>query len=240
MGDAYTIADPYFFTLARWMEIDGVDPNAFPGARPPRPDGRAPRRSARRRARSNVRPQPAVPSPLPLSQRGRGPRPHAIFTYSKSPGWLLTPTRGGAIPGSALVPVRDRASSAGRKAHVVVVGRPSPLSPSIGLRSGLAGGADPLARTNPAIEALVRLDELEGDAGLLDRLVPAVDPALTIDDEVVEQARIEGAQGRDLLDDELAVDDALDGIGRVLKDMIVPLEVRFIEVTPDARSLGGV
>src|SRR3984885_13831767 len=29
MGDAYTIADPYLFTLARWMEIDGVDPNAF-------------------------------------------------------------------------------------------------------------------------------------------------------------------------------------------------------------------
>ena len=30
MGDAYTIADPYLFTLARWMEIDGVDPAAFP------------------------------------------------------------------------------------------------------------------------------------------------------------------------------------------------------------------
>ena len=30
MGDAYTIADPYLFTLARWMELDGVDPNAFP------------------------------------------------------------------------------------------------------------------------------------------------------------------------------------------------------------------
>ena len=30
MGDAYTIADPYLFTLARWMEVDGVDPNAFP------------------------------------------------------------------------------------------------------------------------------------------------------------------------------------------------------------------
>ena len=30
MGDAYTVADPYLFTLARWMEVDGVDPNAFP------------------------------------------------------------------------------------------------------------------------------------------------------------------------------------------------------------------
>jgi glutathione S-transferase len=30
MGDAYTIADPYLFTLARWMEVDGVDPDAFP------------------------------------------------------------------------------------------------------------------------------------------------------------------------------------------------------------------
>jgi glutathione S-transferase len=30
MGDAYTIADPYLFTLARWMEVDSVDPAAFP------------------------------------------------------------------------------------------------------------------------------------------------------------------------------------------------------------------
>jgi glutathione S-transferase len=30
MGDAYTIADPYLYTLARWMEIDGVDPSAYP------------------------------------------------------------------------------------------------------------------------------------------------------------------------------------------------------------------
>ena len=26
----YTIADPYLFTLAGWMEGDGVDPRAFP------------------------------------------------------------------------------------------------------------------------------------------------------------------------------------------------------------------
>ena len=30
MGEAYTIADPYLFTIARWMELDGVDPAAFP------------------------------------------------------------------------------------------------------------------------------------------------------------------------------------------------------------------
>ncbi|MEQ8815182.1 MAG: glutathione S-transferase family protein [Thalassobaculum sp.] len=30
MGEAYTIADPYLFTLARWMEGDGVDPAQFP------------------------------------------------------------------------------------------------------------------------------------------------------------------------------------------------------------------
>ena len=112
------------------------------------------------------------------------------------------------------------------------------------LGQDLAGGADAFAGefADPAIEALVGLDELEGDARLLDRLVPAVDPALTVDDEVVEQARVERAQGRDLLDDELVVDDALDGIGRVLKDMIVTLEVRFIEAPLDARAerLGGV
>jgi glutathione S-transferase len=30
MGEAYTVADPYLFTIARWMEVDGVDPGAFP------------------------------------------------------------------------------------------------------------------------------------------------------------------------------------------------------------------
>ena len=30
MGDAYTIADPYLFTFAQWLEDDGVDPARFP------------------------------------------------------------------------------------------------------------------------------------------------------------------------------------------------------------------
>ena len=30
MGDAYTVADPYLFTIARWMEVDSVDPAAVP------------------------------------------------------------------------------------------------------------------------------------------------------------------------------------------------------------------
>jgi glutathione S-transferase len=30
MGDAYTICDPYLFTLAQWLEADGVDANVFP------------------------------------------------------------------------------------------------------------------------------------------------------------------------------------------------------------------
>jgi glutathione S-transferase len=29
-GDTYTISDPYLFTIARWMEADGVDPARFP------------------------------------------------------------------------------------------------------------------------------------------------------------------------------------------------------------------
>lgn len=29
-GASYTISDPYLFTLARWMEGDGVDPSRFP------------------------------------------------------------------------------------------------------------------------------------------------------------------------------------------------------------------
>jgi glutathione S-transferase len=30
MGDAYTVADPYLFTLAQWIEADGVDPKRIP------------------------------------------------------------------------------------------------------------------------------------------------------------------------------------------------------------------
>ena len=29
-GDNYTVADPYLFTVAQWMEADGVDPGRFP------------------------------------------------------------------------------------------------------------------------------------------------------------------------------------------------------------------
>jgi hypothetical protein len=47
------------------------------------------------------------------SPGGRGARFQAIFTYSKSPGWLLTPSRGGAIQ-LAYLPARGTASSAKR------------------------------------------------------------------------------------------------------------------------------
>jgi glutathione S-transferase len=30
MGEAYSICDPYLFTIAEWMESDGVDPKRFP------------------------------------------------------------------------------------------------------------------------------------------------------------------------------------------------------------------
>jgi glutathione S-transferase len=30
MGEAYTICDPYLFTLAEWLEADGLDPTRFP------------------------------------------------------------------------------------------------------------------------------------------------------------------------------------------------------------------
>ena len=30
MGETYTICDPYLFTLAQWLEGDGVDPSRFP------------------------------------------------------------------------------------------------------------------------------------------------------------------------------------------------------------------
>ena len=33
MGERYTVCDPYLFTLARWLEGDGVDPALFPKVR---------------------------------------------------------------------------------------------------------------------------------------------------------------------------------------------------------------
>ena len=30
MGETYTICDPYLFTLAQWLEADGVDPTGLP------------------------------------------------------------------------------------------------------------------------------------------------------------------------------------------------------------------
>ncbi len=30
MGEGYTVSDMYLFTLARWLEADGVDPERFP------------------------------------------------------------------------------------------------------------------------------------------------------------------------------------------------------------------
>jgi glutathione S-transferase len=30
MGDAYTIADPYLFTIGQWLEGDGVDTQRLP------------------------------------------------------------------------------------------------------------------------------------------------------------------------------------------------------------------
>jgi glutathione S-transferase len=30
MGETYTICDPYLFTLAQWIEADGVDPAHLP------------------------------------------------------------------------------------------------------------------------------------------------------------------------------------------------------------------
>jgi glutathione S-transferase len=33
MGEAYTICDPYLFTVAQWMEGDSIDPSRFPKVR---------------------------------------------------------------------------------------------------------------------------------------------------------------------------------------------------------------
>lgn len=30
LGDDYSVSDPYLFTIARWLESDGVDPSRFP------------------------------------------------------------------------------------------------------------------------------------------------------------------------------------------------------------------
>jgi len=33
MGDRYTVADPYLFTISQWLEGDGVDPGRFPAVK---------------------------------------------------------------------------------------------------------------------------------------------------------------------------------------------------------------
>ena len=33
MGEHYTVADPYLYTVSRWMEADGLDPSRFPKVR---------------------------------------------------------------------------------------------------------------------------------------------------------------------------------------------------------------
>jgi glutathione S-transferase len=33
MGESYTICDPYLFTIAQWLEGDGVEPARFPKVR---------------------------------------------------------------------------------------------------------------------------------------------------------------------------------------------------------------
>ena len=30
LGEQYSVADPYLFTIARWLESDGADPSRFP------------------------------------------------------------------------------------------------------------------------------------------------------------------------------------------------------------------
>jgi glutathione S-transferase len=30
MGETYSVGDPYLFTLAQWLEADGLDPSRFP------------------------------------------------------------------------------------------------------------------------------------------------------------------------------------------------------------------
>ena len=39
MGEAYTICDPYLFTIAQWLEADGVDPGRIPAVMAPRRRG---------------------------------------------------------------------------------------------------------------------------------------------------------------------------------------------------------
>ena len=70
--------------------------------------------------------------------------------------------------------------------------------------------------------------EFESDAGLVDDLVPAVEPALTVGGIVVAQPHIDRGQRRlvDALD--LAVDEFEDRIGRAFQPVIV-VDLGFLE-----------
>ncbi len=118
----------------------------------------------------------------------------------------MTPTRGGAIQlaylprswhGFISEPMKFMSSSLG--SHWPLASLP------LVLRQNLARRADPMASelADPAVEPLVRLNELERDAGFLDHLVPAVDAALAIDDVVVKQPAVDRAERWNLFDDSL-------------------------------------
>jgi len=62
MGEAYTIADPYLFTLAGWLEGDGVDPRAFPRVIDHR-SRMAERPAVRRALARETKPQEFRPAP---------------------------------------------------------------------------------------------------------------------------------------------------------------------------------
>jgi len=53
IGQSYTICDPYLFTIAQWMEADGVDPGRFPNVADHRVVCRSARASGKRSRRNS-------------------------------------------------------------------------------------------------------------------------------------------------------------------------------------------
>ena len=57
MGESYTICDPYLFTMAQWLEQDGVDPSTISQSHhAPAADGRAAGGSQERSQKSSPEP----------------------------------------------------------------------------------------------------------------------------------------------------------------------------------------
>src|SRR5271166_961607 len=162
----------------------------------------------RAKCRPKLSGRPATLGPAPGRQPGRrrrsykrreGPsRPTASVNLHilEIAGLVVDADARGGDPAGVLAGLVTGLHQGIDELHVRVVGQPGagPDLPLL-LFQNLARGAHAMAGefADLAVEPFMRLHELEGDSGLLDHLVPAIDAALAVGDVIVEQTAVDRA-----------------------------------------------